>query len=1039
MKQQYVPKNNKKKHKFGRGNGGYGALKPEKITALEITAIETPDVVLEEESNEEAVIENFDNAQNIDTISDFDTPKLGELENYDEAEQTEQEESSDEIEEETDEPADEINDEIEEMSDDEPADEIEETVYYAGRDDSADITKEDYSDAVYLNEDGETDFTAPEAVAEEESEPTEDYQAESEAETTEDETDAEIITEELEEPVIDDVEEACEETADEAIEQTESYKDELLDGEEIDEPTGDYQAESEVETTEDETEAEIITEELEEPEEESSAEPEESTQSAAEKETIVKEEEPEVSQDELIRLAVQRALKQRDEEELARREVLQKEEAEKREEAVKLAVSERERSEAERNRLMQEEAEKREQEAISRQKEFEEMMLSWKRELEKRDEEIRQMREKQALDEQKRQEEIRLKEELAEKQRREELEKQRELDERKRQEELLKQQEIENQRKQRELEDRQKQEEFLRQKEELIRLRDELEKQRELDERKRREEEQQRQEELRRRQELEEQQRQEELRRRQELEEQQRQEELRRRQELEEQQRQEELRRRQELEEQQRQEELRRRQELEEQQRQEELRRRQELEEQQRLEEQQKYNYSQDYEEEDYMNTQNVAKIKVVGVGGAGSNAVNRMIELGVDTAEFVAVNTDKQALMLSLCDDVNRIQIGAGITKGLGAGADPAVGEQSAEESKKSLEEVVKGVDLLFIAAGMGGGTGTGAAPIVAKTAKDAGCVTVAVVTRPFHFEGKKRETNAKKGISNLAKYVDTIIIIPNDRLLEALPPDTPFVDALKYADDTLRQGICGIADLIATPSLINLDFADVRTILKNQGLAHMGVGKAKGENRVIEAVRQAVSSPLLETTIEGAHGIILNVTGGKDLSMSQVKEAADRVQEIIDPTANIIFGMNVNPDLQEEIIITIIATGFDRKVDDETEQKPRPEFAFNVNRGQTLGQASGSSDKKAEPETSNPEYMNIRPSQRGEYGQFRSQRDTEAGRNEKPYEPTFPRRQEPINEHREEYNEPSYREDLPEETNLKPERKTDVPSFVKRLFGRK
>ena len=439
------------------------------------------------------------------------------------------------------------------------------------------------------------------------------------------------------------------------------------------------------------------------------------------------------------------------------------------------------------------------------------------------------------------------------------------------------------------------------------------------------------------------------------------------------------------------------------------------------------------------MNTQNVAKIKVVGVGGAGSNAVNRMIELGVDTAEFVAVNTDKQALMLSLCDDVNRIQIGAGITKGLGAGADPAVGEQSAEESKKSLEEVVKGVDLLFIAAGMGGGTGTGAAPIVAKTAKDAGCVTVAVVTRPFHFEGKKRETNAKKGISNLAKYVDTIIIIPNDRLLEALPPDTPFVDALKYADDTLRQGICGIADLIATPSLINLDFADVRTILKNQGLAHMGVGKAKGENRVIEAVRQAVSSPLLETTIEGAHGIILNVTGGKDLSMSQVKEAADRVQEIIDPTANIIFGMNVNPDLQEEIIITIIATGFDRKVDDETEQKPRPEFAFNVNRGQTLGQASGSSDKKAEPETSNPEYMNIRPSQRGEYGQFRPQRDAEAGRNEKPYEPTFPRRQEPINEHREEYNEPSYREDLPEETNLKPERKTDVPSFVKRLFGRK
>jgi|GEM_PF-35396 len=431
----------------------------------------------------------------------------------------------------------------------------------------------------------------------------------------------------------------------------------------------------------------------------------------------------------------------------------------------------------------------------------------------------------------------------------------------------------------------------------------------------------------------------EEQRRQAELEEQRRQAELeeqRRQAELEEQRRQAELeeqRRQAELEEQRRQAELeeqRRQAELEEQRRQTELEeqcRQAEYEEQMRqAQKAQEYERSQFYYEEDTdysaqdMNQEiNVAKIKVIGVGGAGSNAVNRMIELGVDTAEFVAVNTDKQALMLSLCDEKNKIQIGANRTKGLGAGAEPTIGEESAEESKKVLEDAVKGVDLLFIAAGMGGGTGTGAAPIVAKMAKEAGCVTVAVVTRPFHFEGKKRELNAKKGISNLAKYVDTIIIIPNDRLLEALPSETPFADALKYADDTLRQAICGIADLIATPSLINLDFADVRTILKNQGLAHMGVGKAKGENRVIEAVRQAVSSPLLETTIEGAHGIIINVTGGKDLTMQQVTEAAARVQEVIDPTANIIFGMNTNPDLQEEIIITIIATGFDKKVNEE------------------------------------------------------------------------------------------------------------------------
>ena len=317
-------------------------------------------------------------------------------------------------------------------------------------------------------------------------------------------------------------------------------------------------------------------------------------------------------------------------------------------------------------------------------------------------------------------------------------------------------------------------------------------------------------------------------------------------------------------------------------------------------------------------NDMNVAKIMVIGVGGAGNNAVNRMIDMNVSTAAFVAVNTDKQALMLSKCDIQNRYQIGIEETKGLGAGSDPEIGERAAEESRELIESVVDGVDLLFIAAGMGGGTGTGAAPVIAKIAKEKGCVTVAVVTKPFMFEGRKRSVNAEKGIANLKKYVDTIIIIPNDKLMEALRPDTPMVEALRFADDTLRQGICGIADLIATPSLINLDFADVRTVLKDQGLAHMGIGRAKGENRIMEAVKEAVSSPLLETTIEGARGIILNVTGGNDLTIRQVNDAAKQVQAIVDPSANIIFGMNINDRLQEEVVITLIATGFDHADED-------------------------------------------------------------------------------------------------------------------------
>lgn len=306
----------------------------------------------------------------------------------------------------------------------------------------------------------------------------------------------------------------------------------------------------------------------------------------------------------------------------------------------------------------------------------------------------------------------------------------------------------------------------------------------------------------------------------------------------------------------------------------------------------------------------NIAVIKVIGVGGGGNNAINSMIDSNLTSAEFISVNTDKQVLLLSKAD--KRIQIGAGLTKGLGAGANPEIGERAAEENKDELTELIKGTDLLFIAAGMGGGTGTGAAPVIARIAKEMGVLTVAVVTKPFSFEGRKREENAKNGIINLRKYVDTLVVIPNDKLLQVLPGSTPFGDAFKVADDVLKQGISGIVNLIATPALINLDFADVSTVMRNQGLAHMGIGRAKGENKMIEAVRQAVSSPLLETTIEGAKGVILNITGGKDMSLGEVSEAAKLVQGVIDYSANIIFGAAIDETFVDEVAVTIIATGF-------------------------------------------------------------------------------------------------------------------------------
>lgn len=352
-------------------------------------------------------------------------------------------------------------------------------------------------------------------------------------------------------------------------------------------------------------------------------------------------------------------------------------------------------------------------------------------------------------------------------------------------------------------------------------------------------------------------------------------------------------------------------------------------------------------------NNLSFAKIKVVGVGGGGNNAVNRMIEAGVTSAEFVAVNTDKQVLVINKAPV--RLQIGERLTGGLGAGAIPEVGQKAAEESKDSITEMLQGTHLVFITAGMGGGTGTGAAPVIAKIAKDMGILTIAVVTKPFAFESKQRTLNAEKGISELKKYVDTLVIIPNERLFQIVPKKTPIVEAFRYADDVLRQGIQGISDLIAKPGLINLDFADVRTTMKNKGLAHMGIGVGKGENKAFDAVRAAVASPLLETSIEGATDLLINVKGGNDLTQEDVSEVTSLVKEVLDPSCNVIFGNCIDEDMHDEIEVTLIATGFpvpsekqEEKVEDVGEFGKKKE-------GQTLRGLAGLNklnEEKAEVE---------------------------------------------------------------------------------------
>ncbi|MBR6006949.1 MAG: cell division protein FtsZ [Clostridia bacterium] len=323
----------------------------------------------------------------------------------------------------------------------------------------------------------------------------------------------------------------------------------------------------------------------------------------------------------------------------------------------------------------------------------------------------------------------------------------------------------------------------------------------------------------------------------------------------------------------------------------------------------------------------NVAQLKVVGVGGAGGNAVNRMVEFGLGGVEFISVNTDKQALFTSKADVT--VQIGEKATKGLGAGSNPDVGKAAAQESVKELEEVLRGADLVFVTAGMGGGTGTGAAPIIAGIAKDLGILTVGVVTKPFNFEGRPRMRNAIEGIRELRDVVDTLIVIPNQRLLSVVGK-APMDEALRTADDVLRQGVQGISDIITHPTMINSDFADVRTIIAEKGMAHMGIGTAQGDNRCLEAAKQAVASPLLETTIDGAKGVLINIVGDNSLSMAEIDEAVSLVSDAADPDARIIFSMGMDDDMADTVRVTVIATGFEWP-EELSDNPPARNFAGN------------------------------------------------------------------------------------------------------------
>jgi cell division protein FtsZ len=316
-----------------------------------------------------------------------------------------------------------------------------------------------------------------------------------------------------------------------------------------------------------------------------------------------------------------------------------------------------------------------------------------------------------------------------------------------------------------------------------------------------------------------------------------------------------------------------------------------------------------------------IALIKVVGIGGGGVNAVNRMIDAGLKGVEFIAINTDAQALLMSDADV--KLDIGRQLTRGLGAGSDPEVGRQAAEEHRDEIEEVLKGADMVFITAGKGGGTGTGGAPVVAEVAKSLGALTIGVVTRPFSFEGRRRAVQADSGIQKLKEKVDTLIVIPNDRLLTVSNDKTSMVNAFKMADEVLLQGVQGITDLITTPGLINTDFADVKMIMSNAGTAIMGIGTASGEGRAVNAARAAITSPLLEASIEGARGILLNIAGGTDLGLFEVNEAAEIIHSVAHPDANIIFGSVIEDSMGDEVRVTVIAAGFERWDDDRAARR--------------------------------------------------------------------------------------------------------------------
>ena len=353
------------------------------------------------------------------------------------------------------------------------------------------------------------------------------------------------------------------------------------------------------------------------------------------------------------------------------------------------------------------------------------------------------------------------------------------------------------------------------------------------------------------------------------------------------------------------------------------------------------------------------ATIKVIGVGGAGNNAVNRMIDAGIRNVEFIAVNTDRQALNESKAS--SKIQIGEKLTRGLGAGANPDIGTQAAEESRSEIAEALKGADMVFVTAGMGGGTGTGAAPIVAETARELGILTIGVVTKPFTFEGKRRLSQAERGVAALKGKVDTLVVIPNDKLLQVIDRKTSMLEAFRMADDVLRQGVQGISDLICVPGVINLDFADVRAIMLNQGMAHMGIGCASGENRAEDAAKQAIQSPLLETSIEGARGIIINITGGSDMGLHEANTAAELVQRSADPEANIIFGTVIDDAMGDEIQITVIATGFEK----EEERKVNSQYenivadAWRKRNASSISQSSMSSNNDSSGDLDIPTFL--------------------------------------------------------------------------------